>query len=375
MIKRILIFLFLFLFFSVTVNAEEYSPEEFYNNQFNAAGVGELEQYLPDETRDFLNDNSLNPENEGWTRAIEPKNVFSHIWGFLRSGAKTPIATGAVILSITLISAALGGMDIKGASSVATGYAISLTAAAAIITPVFSVITAGTNALKGCAAFMTAFVPVFAVIVTATGAAATSVSMSGLLLGACQAVNLIADFIIMPLMGGYLAISLSSGVSPLVANSGIADGIKKLCYWTMSLLTTVFLGILSIQTAVNASADTLSLKTAKFIIGSAIPVAGTALSEALTTVTASMGILKTTVGIYGVIACAAVFLPLLAELFLWRITFNLTAVFSDLLGVPKISSVLKSADTVISVLIGIILLTAAMFIISLGVVLSAGVAK
>lgn len=375
MIKRILIFLILTIIFSVSVSAEEYSPEEFYNNQFDLAGVGELDNYLPEETRDYLNQNDLNPEISGWTRKIEPKNVFTHIWSFLKSGAKAPIAAGAVILSITLISAALGGMNIKGASSVATGYAISLTAAAAIITPVFSVITAGTNALKGCAAFMTAFVPVFAVIVSSTGAAATSVSMSGLLLGACQAVNLIADFVVMPLMGGYLAISLSSGVSPLVENSGIADGIKKLCYWTMSLLTTVFLGILSIQTAVNASADTLSLKTAKFIIGSAIPVAGTALSEALTTVTASMGILKTTVGIYGVIACAVIFLPLLAELFLWRITFNITAVLSDLLSVPKITVVLKSADTVISVLIGIILLTAAMFIISLGVVLSAGVTK
>lgn len=375
MIKRFFISLVLIFVFSVSVNAEEISPEEFYDNQLKSAGVSELEEYLPEETKNFLNENSLNPENEGWTRAIEPKNVFTHIWGFLKSGAKTPLASGAVIVSITLISAALGGMNIKGASSVATGYAISLTAAAAVITPVFSVISAGTYALKGCAAFMTAFVPVFAVIVSSSGAAATSISMSGLLLGACQAVNLIADFVVMPLMGGYLAISLCSGVSPLVENSGIADGIKKLCYWTMSLLTTVFLGILSIQTAVNASADTLSLKTAKFIIGSAIPVAGTALSEALTTVTASMGMLKTTVGIYGVIACVALFLPLLAELFLWRITFNITAVLSDLLSVPKISVVLKSADTVVSVMIGIILLTAAMFIISLGVVLSAGVAK
>jgi stage III sporulation protein AE len=81
------------------------------------------------------------------------------------------------------------------------------------------------------------------------------------------------------------------------------------------------------------------------------------------------------VGIYGVIACAAVFLPILAELVLWRITFNITATVSDLMSVPKISSVLRSADTVLSVLIGIILLTAAMFIISLGVVLAAGGTK
>lgn len=375
MMKRITIIIIGLLLFSLPVAAEKAPYEDFYMSQYETAGADNLQNYLPEEARDYLKENNIDPSLSGLTEYIEPQNVFSHIWGFLKSGVKAPLVSGAVILCITLISAALGGMDMKGASSVATGYAVSLSAAAAIISPVFAVISAATNALKGCATFMTAFVPVFAVIVTASGAVATSLSMSGLLLGACQAVNLISDFIIMPLMGGYLAISLASGVSPLVENSGIAAGIKKLCYWTMSLLTTVFLGILSIQTAVNASADTLSLKTAKFIIGSSVPMAGTALSEALTTVTASMGMLKTTIGIYGVIACAVLFLPLLAELVLWRITFNITAVLSDLLSVPKISTVLRCGDTVLSVLIGIILLTAAMFIISLGVVLSAGGTK
>ena len=375
MIKRILTLIFLLFLFSFQVSAESTSADEFYYNQYKSSGADELEGYLPEETREYFKDNNIDPLKSGWIDSLEPKNVFTHILSFLKSGAKGPLAAGSVIVAIILVSSALNGMDIRGASSVATGYAVSLTAAAAVITPIFSVISAGANALKGCAAFMVAFVPVFAVIVASSGAAATSASMSGLLLGACQAVNLIADFVIMPLMGGYLAISIASNVSPLVENSGLASGIKKICYWVMSLLTTVFLGILSIQTAVNASADTLSLKTAKFIIGSSVPMAGTALSEALTTVTASMGMLKTTVGIYGVIACAAVFLPILAELVLWRITFNITATISDLMSVPKISSVLRSADTVLSVLIGIILLTAAMFIISLGVVLAAGGTK
>lgn len=375
MIKRILTLIFLLFLFSFQVSAESTSADEFYYNQYKSSGAGELEGYLPEETREYFKDNNIDPLKSGWTDSLEPKNVFTHILSFLKSGAKGPFASGSVIIAIILVSSALNGMDIKGASSVATGYAVSLTAAASVITPIFSVISAGANALKGCAAFMVAFVPVFAVIVASSGATATSASMSGLLLGACQAVNLIADFVIMPLMGGYLAISIASNVSPLVENSGLASGIKKICYWVMSLLTTVFLGILSIQTAVNASADTLSLKTAKFIIGSSVPMAGTALSEALTTVTASMGMLKTTVGIYGVIACAAVFLPILAELVLWRITFNITATISDLMSVPKISSILRSADTVLSVLIGIILLTAAMFIISLGVVLAAGGTK
>ena len=241
--------------------------------------------------------------------------------------------------------------------------------------PIFSVVDCSVNALKGCAAFITAFIPVFAAIVAASSAVAISVSMSALLLGACEVVSFVCSFVIMPLMGGFLGVSLASSVSPIIGKSGIADGIKKLCFWTMSLLTTVFVGILSIQTAVSAAADTLGVKTTKFILGSAVPIAGTAVSEALTTVTASMGILKTSVGFYAVIACAVIFLPVLAELFIWRVSLNLNSSLAELLSLSQISAVLKSVDTVISLLIGIILLTGTMFVISLGVVISAGSAK
>lgn len=371
MIKRAVLLIFLVVLFlpSTKVNAE---TEDFLNEQYKISGAENLDEYLPESTREFLNESGITPDTKDWGESLNPKNVFLHIWSFLKSGAKKPLALGAVILSLTLISAAIGGMGSGGAAMLSADFAVSLSVAVAVISPLFSVITAGLSALQGCTVFMTAFIPVFAVIVVSAGQAATSVSMSGLLLGATEAVGMIADFAVMPLMSGYLAISISAGVSPLIQKTGIADGIKKLCYWTMSLLTTVFLGILSLQTAVNASADTLTLKTAKFIIGSSVAVAGTALSEALSTVTASMGILKTTVGIYGVIALAALFLPLLAEMLLWRVSFNITAAISDLLAVPKISNILRSADTVLSVMIGLILLTCALFIISLSVVISTG---
>jgi len=131
-------------------------------------------------------------------------------------------------------------------------------------------------------------------------------------------------------------------------------------------------GILSIQTVVSASSDTLALKTAKFIVGSSVPLAGTALSEALTTVTASLGLLKSSVGVYGVVACVAIFLPFLAELLIWRVILVICSSVSDLFSLPKISGLLRSVDTVMSVIIGIIMLTCAMFVISLTVVMTVG---
>lgn len=369
--KRKIIFIIIFLFaFSFSVSAET-EAKEFYKEQYDLSGADEINDSLPKETKDFLEQNDISPNKPDWVNNLSTENVFSHILNFFKTGAKTPFLASFGILAVILISAAIesSGEERSGAAAM---YASALCAAAVISAPAFNLVKTSVSAMQGCSIFISAFIPVFAVIVASSGSPITSLSMSSLLLTASSAVSYISNFVVVPLLGGYMSVSLASSVSPLISKSGIAEGIKKLSFWIMSLLTTVFLGILSIQTAVNASADTLSVKTAKFIIGSSVPVAGTVLSEALTTVTASMGLLKSSIGIYGVVACAAIFLPILAELLIWKICLTLLAITSDLFSLSKISSLLRAVDTVMSVLGGIILLTAAMFIISLSVVVMAG---
>lgn len=372
MIKKITVLIFFIFLFGINASAQESDSYDFYRKQYELSGAEELRDALPYDTQKYLEQNGIDPTQESWTAALTAENTFSHIWHFIKSGAKAPISAGGGILSIILLSAAISSFNSGSGSSSAALTVSVLSTAAVIAAPALSVISAATSAMKGCSVFMTAFIPVFAVITASCGKPAVSASMSALLLGASQAVSYIANFIVIPLVGGYMAVSLTSAVSPLTDSSGIAEGIKKLAFWIMSLAATVFIGILSIQTAVNAAADTLSLKTAKFIIGSSVPFTGNILSEALSTVTASMGMLKSSVGAYGVIACCAIFLPLLAELLLWRIILNLTAAAAELFSLPAISAILRCADTVMSVISGIILLTCAVFVISLTVVISAG---
>ena len=367
MIRKIFLIFALVLLLPFNVSAEN---KDFYEKQYEISGIENIEGHLPEDAKEYINENEIIPDSEALTETLKPENVFSHIWNFIKSGAKTPIVSGLGILGVIIISSAIEGWG-ETASAAAVRYATVISAVSVIALPVSSVITAGVEAMKGCAVFMTAFVPIFAAVTASAGNPVTSASMSALLLGAAQAVSFIANFIVIPLMGGYLAITIASSVSPVVSNSGIADGIKKLSFWIMSLTSTVFIGILSIQTALGASADGLSVRTAKFIIGSSVPVAGTVLSEALTTVTAAMGTLKASVGIYGVIACGVIFLPILAELFLWRLVLMITDSVSSLFSLGKISSVIKGIDSVMAVLIGIILLILAVFIISLTIVVGA----
>ena len=370
-VRMLILFLIFATLFTISVSAaESESPEEFYAEQYKNSGAEDLENSLPDSAKDYFSEHGIDPSDYNWVNSLSVESVFKHILTFITSGAKAPLNTGAVIIAIILISAALTSAEIKSSAMTAAIYASAAASAAVIAVPVSSVINTSVNALRGIGVFMLSFIPVFAVIVAASGATVTAASMSALLLAATETVSYISSFIVLPLMGGYLTLSLSSAVSPLIKKSGITETVKKLAFWIMAFISAVFVGILGIQTAVNSSADTLVSKTAKFIIGSSIPIAGGVLSEAMNTVTASMGLLKSSIGIYGALACAVTLLPLVIELLIWRAVLLISSSVSEIFSLGGIAGLLRAIDSMLSVLIGIILLVGAMFVISLAAVVT-----
>ena len=226
-VKILILLCFLSSLLSLSVQANESgSPEDFYIEQYKNSGAEDLEDVLPDPAKDYFFQNGIDPSDYNWVNNISAENVFKHILSFISSGAKAPLKAGAGIIAIILISAALSCVEIKSSAMTAAVYAAAAASAAIIAVPVSSVINTSVNALKGIGVFMLSFIPVFAVIVASSGMAVTAASMSALMLSASETVTYISSFAVLPLMGGYLALSLSSAVSPLIKKSGIAETVK-----------------------------------------------------------------------------------------------------------------------------------------------------
>lgn len=361
--KRILILVFIVMIFtSFTVSAESYPVE----------GADEVEAAVNQDAAEFFSEFGITPDSTDWVKNITSKNVFSHIGEFLQNGAKTPFKIGGGALTIIIITALISALSSNSETSRTAIFICSLCLTVYLSIEVYSVISAVVAAVKGTATFMLSFVPMYAGIVAVSGGALTAATMSSMLLLAAEGAAMLASYFIVPVMGGYLSVSVCSSVSPLISGNSVGETLKKIALWALSLVSTVFLGVLSIQTTINSSADSLSLRTSKFIIGTTVPVAGQVLSEATATVTASMQLLRSTAGIYGVLSLCFFFLPILAELLLWRVTMLVLSVISEILETGKVAGVFKSIDSMLSLLIGIVLLIGALFIISLTVVMSMG---
>ena len=361
--KRIIIFIFIIILFgSVRVSAQSYTID----------GIDEVESAVSEDAAEFFNEYGISPDSTDWIEKFNSKNVFVHIAEFLKNGAKTPLEISGGALTLIIITALIGALSSNSETAKTAVFICSLSLIVYLSVEVYSVISASVSAVKGTATFMLSFVPMYAGVVAVSGGAMTAATMSSMLLLAAEAAGMLAAYFIVPVMGGYLSVSVCSCVSPLIQKNSVGETHKKIALWALSLVSTVFLGILSIQTTINSSADSLSLRTSKFIIGTTVPVAGQVLSEATATVTASMQLLRSSVGIYGVLALCFFFLPILAELLLWRITMLWLSIISEILETGRAAGVFKAVDSMLSLLIGIILLIGALFIISLTVVITMG---
>ena len=117
-------------------------------------------------------------------------------------------------------------------------------------------------------------------------------------------------------MGFSLAIV--DAVSPSVSVGGLLTLSRKVTTWTLGLLMSVFLGVLSMQNLISGSTDTAAAKTTRYVLSNFVPVVGSAVSDAYATVRGSLQILRSTTGVLGIMALCLLFLPPLLQLLLYR---------------------------------------------------------
>ena len=119
----------------------------------------------------------------------------------------------------------------------------------------------------------------------------------------------------------FLAMDATACVGGGLDLSGLAAVLRKWSKWLLGFSATVFTALMTLQGTFTQSADTVALKTGKFLLGSSIPVVGRAVSDAMGGVLAGMKLLKGTAGFAVVAVVVALFAPVLIQCFLYGAVF------------------------------------------------------
>lgn len=366
--KRFIFFIVIFgAFFTFSASAETDSATyEMYDRQYEASGTENLKDIIPEDTLKILKELGVDPANPEGLINVDNKNIFKVIWDFFITGGAAPIKSTFAIIGMLVIFASVDGL-IEGQSGSTVVTFICFAGGLALLQPVYGLIDSVQDAIKGLSTFMLAFLPIYGGVVAASGNAALSGSFSSLLLWATEGISQFISTIFLPVSKGCMCLGICGGISPVPLSMRLAEWIKKSAIWIMGIATTLFLGVLSFQTAISVGADSLGIRTGKAVLSTTIPVMGPAIAETVNTARGCLTLLRSGVGIYGAAAVLIMALPVAIELALWRLSMWVSAGVAETLSLPKSAMIFRSVDFALAVLLGAVCFTVLLFVISLGI--------
>lgn len=356
---------------SFSVSAEEISLGDLAEEY----GINEISEALPYDTESFLEDNGISPDDPDSITKLTPKTVISYMWEKLKYSAAAPIRLFGIVLSVIILGAASGAAADSLGNKGSIGLYRTVTVMIAIILTVPSIencIKNSAQTLKSGSEFMLCYVPVFAGISAAAGNAASSLSYNAIVLLIAEiSVSIVSDML-MPVISVCMAMNIIDSVNPTFSLSSVTGLMKKITSLFLGFGMTIFTGLLSIQSIVGASADTLGVKAAKFVVSNFVPVVGSAVADAYSTMRSGLGLLRGAAGAFGIIALCVTLLPPVLETLCLYLAMTAGEAAAEMFGVKELGTFFKGAASVLSLTAALLACFGVMFVISTVILMAAG---
>ncbi|WP_294800490.1 hypothetical protein [uncultured Eubacterium sp.] len=374
--KKTVIFLcslLLFLLIPVSSYSMDYSEEE-YNETLSSYDLSSFEKELDADTYKMLDELGVLDFSYESITGLSFNDIVGLLKSLFQKKAELPIKSSVTVLIFILLSAFLQSLKAESDDSVNMIYstATALLVATVVLVKLTSTVSLASMAISVASNFVYAFIPVFCSIVVASGGITTGFSTNTTLLILAQGLSFISSNVFMPIVNCYLALGVTSSLRYELNLDKLLSSLKKIITTCISFVSGVFVSVLSVKTAVAGRADMLGLRSIRFAINSVVPVIGSSISEGLLSIQAYSSLIKSSVGIVGVMAVVLVFLPSIIEVVLWRISLTLCVIVSDIFGDKSVSAVLNAFLNTLLLINVILILSMVTTVISFGILIAAG---
>ena len=268
----------------------------------------------------------------------------------LRSGLRSALRILVVALLCALAEGTRAGGSREGVDVVVMAGALAITAVS--VGDMETMLGLGRQTIDRMQGFSQALLPAMAAITAALGAPAgaavrqtATVLFSNLLLA-------LIDSLLVPLVYAYVAACTAHAA---VGNPGlkkVAEILKWVVTTALTAMLLLFVTYLTVSGAIAGSSDAAALKAAKMAISNAVPVVGRILSDAAEAILGGAGILKNTVGIFGMVVvlgmCITPFLQLGVHYLTYKLMGALTAVLAD----SRLAQLIDGISTAFGLILG-----------------------
>lgn len=375
--KKVIMIFSLAIILSVNTGAQDIN--EMIKEKSEAYGIDNLQRDVPSDIKSYLRQfglDDITPENVSGALSFEKilNFITMNFVDTLKTNSKLILNIAAVLLFIALFDALKNSYSDKNLSPV-FNFAAGVIMCLILYKPLYDCAEASVYSIRSMSDFMTCLIPVMLTLMASSGQVATAAVYNSFLFTSTQIATSIAGNVLLPLSNIYIAVGIASCVSDNANLKGITDFMKKIINWGIGIVLTLFIGILSLQTVISSSTDTLSKRTLKFAVGSFLPVAGGMLSDAVDTFVSCVNILKSTTGIFGIIVLFFIIIMPIINTAINYFSVKISAFISTFFGNEKTTNLLNIIVDGFGIIMGLTASVSLMFFISLTLLILTGAAK
>ncbi|MCH5198797.1 MAG: hypothetical protein J1E34_07820 [Oscillospiraceae bacterium] len=350
-------------FFSGFVSAENISDEfeEIYSGVFSS---------IDGETRSLLESAGVSEADFSSLLNLSPNGLYGVIKELFgkTAGEKASLFGMCLVLIILirLFSSFMSSSHLKEAAENIGSVFL-----------VFSLIVSSSAIADSCVSalmltknFMLTLIPVLGAILAFSGNELSALSVNTSVFAFAEGISVLFSDIIVPLTVVGAALGAAAAISPVSGIEKFSALVNRLITAVMGFVSGIFAAVLSIRGVIAGAQDTMTLRGLRFMINGSVPVVGSAIGDALGSLSAGLGLIKNSAAILGVLAVAFINLPSLCSLIIWKLMMYLLSLAAEMFEIKKISGFISVFTSIFNVIIAVMLFNAFLFIISLAIIIT-----
>ena len=276
---------------------------------------------------------------------LSPRELLSMIWDAFASSLGRVWPALAIIVLISLLFNLLTGLTQRFLHH-GTQEIVYFVCYGAVLLTVVSVVA---DAIRSVSATVTALVrlmdavspPLMTLMVAVGGNVTTSIFRPQLAL-CCTLVAGVIVKVVLPLVVASVVFAVVGNLSSSVRLDKLLSATRYLVGVILTVVFGLFTTYLAVAGIAGTMADTVSVRAARYVIGSYLPLIGGYISQGFDLVTASLSLIKNALGVYAVLAVLAVVLAPLAQLLALVVGLKLTAGLIEPIGDKRMASFVGS---------------------------------
>jgi len=251
-------------------------------------------------------------------------------------------------------------------------YACYVVIVAVLLVSFNTAMQTGMAMIDGMVDFMYATTPVMVTLLVSGGNITSGGIFQPLMLLIVEVSATIMKGVFIPMIFLSTILSIVNNISDKIQLSRLVSLLKQITTWALGTILTVFIAVVSLQGSFGAVIDGVTSKTAKFAIGTFIPVVGKTLADAADTVIGCTLLIKNAAGLAVLIGVVVICIIPLVKILALVALYKAAAALVEPISEKRITNCIGDVAGSMLHIFGVSAAVGFMFLITTTALISAG---